>query len=260
MDREHAGGEVQRLGGLGPLQAPGDELIAAGGSGAGGVEARGAMGNWTVGVRTANSPSASCRNRCGWPLEPLRAHQLASAREYRVGPARSPQVDCGEFEDTLRRRPDDDLGAIRLDSLASRMKVCSVPRARRTAGDRVSPRGVHPRPLGGSCNAPTEPKVGAPTEPKCAERSDHAERRTPRAEPRWCPARIQQRRPKPRTPIELSQGLEAPGATKVVRMPQVPSWKPVRLRAMAPAGRSPTEAKLAHRPKPSWHHGRSQVC
>ena len=31
MDREHAGGKVQRLGDLGALQAPGDELVAAGG-------------------------------------------------------------------------------------------------------------------------------------------------------------------------------------------------------------------------------------
>ena len=30
MDREHAGGEVQRLGGVGALQTPGDELVAEG--------------------------------------------------------------------------------------------------------------------------------------------------------------------------------------------------------------------------------------
>ena len=37
VDREHAGGEVQRLGGVGALQAPGDELVGGGGAGAGGT-------------------------------------------------------------------------------------------------------------------------------------------------------------------------------------------------------------------------------
>ena len=37
LDREHAGGEVQRLGGVGALQAPWDELVAAGSAGVGGA-------------------------------------------------------------------------------------------------------------------------------------------------------------------------------------------------------------------------------
>ena len=40
VDREHAGGEVQRLGGVGALQAPRDELVAAGGAGLGGAGGR----------------------------------------------------------------------------------------------------------------------------------------------------------------------------------------------------------------------------
>ena len=43
MDREHAGGEVQRLGGLGPLQAPGDELGAARSAGLGRAGSRAAQ-------------------------------------------------------------------------------------------------------------------------------------------------------------------------------------------------------------------------
>ena len=35
MDREHTGGEIQRLGGVGTLQAPGDELVATRGAGLG---------------------------------------------------------------------------------------------------------------------------------------------------------------------------------------------------------------------------------
>ena len=37
LDREHAGGEIQRLGGVGALQAPGDELVAPGRVGVGGA-------------------------------------------------------------------------------------------------------------------------------------------------------------------------------------------------------------------------------
>jgi len=33
MDREHTGGEIQRLGGVGTLQSSGDELVAARGVG-----------------------------------------------------------------------------------------------------------------------------------------------------------------------------------------------------------------------------------
>src|SRR4051794_8472096 len=47
VDREHSGGEVQRLGGVGSLQAPRDELVAAGGAGAGG--AGGGAAQWGVG-------------------------------------------------------------------------------------------------------------------------------------------------------------------------------------------------------------------
>ena len=40
MDREHAGGEIQRLGGVGALQAPGDELVAARSAGLGRIGSR----------------------------------------------------------------------------------------------------------------------------------------------------------------------------------------------------------------------------
>ena len=61
LDREHAGGEIQRLGRLGALQAPWDELVPAGGAGVGGAgKRRDAMGNLRGGVRTANCPRASC--------------------------------------------------------------------------------------------------------------------------------------------------------------------------------------------------------
>ena len=48
MDREHAGGEVQRLGGVGALQAPWDELVAAGGAGLGRAAMASAMMNTLI--------------------------------------------------------------------------------------------------------------------------------------------------------------------------------------------------------------------
>jgi len=43
MDREHTGGEIQRLGGIGTLQTPGDELVAPRGAGLGRAGSRAAQ-------------------------------------------------------------------------------------------------------------------------------------------------------------------------------------------------------------------------
>ena len=42
MDRQHTGGEIQRLGGVGTLQTPGDELVATRGAGLGRAGSRAA--------------------------------------------------------------------------------------------------------------------------------------------------------------------------------------------------------------------------
>ena len=43
MDRQHTGGEIQRLGGVGTLQKPGDELVATRGAGLGRAGSRAAQ-------------------------------------------------------------------------------------------------------------------------------------------------------------------------------------------------------------------------
>ena len=43
MDRQHTGGEIQRLGGVGTLQTPGDELVATRGAGLGRAGSRAAQ-------------------------------------------------------------------------------------------------------------------------------------------------------------------------------------------------------------------------
>ena len=42
MDRQHTGGEIQRLGGVGTLQKPGDELVTTRGTGLGRAGSRAA--------------------------------------------------------------------------------------------------------------------------------------------------------------------------------------------------------------------------
>src|SRR5205823_6476816 len=80
VDREHAGGEVQRLGDLRAVQAPGDELVAAGGSGPG--DARGSAPQWGAGS-LASGPGTPGARATGAAAEGRLsagpAHQLASA-------------------------------------------------------------------------------------------------------------------------------------------------------------------------------------
>ena len=62
MDRQHTGGEIQRQGGVGTLQTPGDELVATRGAGPGHAGSRGATVNSTLGVGTVRS-QRGYRNR-----------------------------------------------------------------------------------------------------------------------------------------------------------------------------------------------------
>ena len=65
MDRQHAGGEVQRLGGVGAMQASGDELDAPRRAGLGRLRSRGATVNSTVGVEMGCCRSECRQNRFG---------------------------------------------------------------------------------------------------------------------------------------------------------------------------------------------------
>ena len=84
MDREHAGGEIQRLGGIVTMQAPGDELVAVGGAGLGRI------GSGKTKRRTGRVASSRCVAGTGSPSRLIAklAHQLASARIF-LDPNRS---------------------------------------------------------------------------------------------------------------------------------------------------------------------------
>src|SRR5271157_3481544 len=82
MDRQHTGGEVQRLGGVGSVQAPGDELVAPGSPGLGGAGSGAAQ--WGAGPLASGSRAPPARAAGTGPegrLSERPAHQLASARK-----------------------------------------------------------------------------------------------------------------------------------------------------------------------------------
>src|SRR4051794_36810063 len=83
-------GEIQRLGGVGALQAPRDELVAPGRVGLGGAGSGAAQwrpGPLASGSRTARTQAAGADTE--GRLSPLPAHQLASAREKSEAAGRS---------------------------------------------------------------------------------------------------------------------------------------------------------------------------
>jgi len=85
MDRQHTGGEIQRLGGVGTLQTPGDELVATRGTGLGlRWKPRGGTVNSTLGVGTVPSRSVRYRNRFARPLDRGTGAPTASARKKLV--------------------------------------------------------------------------------------------------------------------------------------------------------------------------------
>src|SRR3954470_23094328 len=95
MDREHAGGEIQRLGGVGALQAPGDELVAPRGAGLGGA------GSGATQRGTRRLASGSCAARASVArtdpqgrLIAVSAHQLASARIFSTYSPTSVRIPC----------------------------------------------------------------------------------------------------------------------------------------------------------------------
>ena len=72
MDREHAGGEVQRLGGVRTLQTPGDELVAAKGCWPWPCwKPRDATANSTIGDGIACCRNGRCQNAATRPLDRL---------------------------------------------------------------------------------------------------------------------------------------------------------------------------------------------
>ena len=79
MDREHTGGEVQRLGGVGTMQASGDELVATGVLALAAFEAVSAKVSLTPGVGIVRPGASVARINWAGRLMAEPAHELAMA-------------------------------------------------------------------------------------------------------------------------------------------------------------------------------------